>query len=155
MRISCTKLFGRVVQSESKMSRSSYFRKKLVGIFINFLIFGLWAVTFQTFDKKVMTGLPKLPSTVSEIFKGEKLSQQEKFFPSVSDFQLRLFGILVKKLGRLTKTARYVSRGDFKRKNFRIKIIFLNQFLNLSWWFSGFWRKMPQISPKLHSTCPD
>ena len=63
-----------------------------------------------------MTGLPKVPSTVSEIFKGEKLSHQEKFFPSVSDFQLMIFGILVKKLGRLTETARYVSRGDFRKK---------------------------------------
>ena len=43
----------------------------------------------------------------------------------------------------------------FKRRNFRIKISFLNQFFNLSWWFSGSWRKIPQISPKLHSTCPD
>ena len=52
VQVYCTKLFGRVVQSESKMSRSSYFRKKLVGIFISFFLFGLWAVTPQNFDRK-------------------------------------------------------------------------------------------------------
>ena len=51
-----------------KVSRWSYFRKKLVGIFVNFFIFGLWAVTSKTFDTKRVTGLPKLPSTVLEIF---------------------------------------------------------------------------------------
>ena len=35
----------------------------------------------------------------------------------------------------------------FEGKKFQTKIIFLHQFLNLSWWFSGFWRKMSQISP--------
>ena len=54
--------------------------KKLVAIFISFVIFGLWAGTSQKFDKKIVTGLPKLPSTVSEIFKGEKLSHQKKIF---------------------------------------------------------------------------
>ena len=155
MRVYCTKLSGRVVQSESKVSRSSYFRKKLVGIFMSFFIFGLWAVTSQTFNEKIMSGLPKLPSTVSEIFKGEKLSHQEKFVPSISDFELMIFGNLVKNFGRLTKTALYVSGGEFEGKNSLIKIIFLHQFVNLSWWFSGFWRKISQISPKLHSTCPD
>ena len=125
MRIYCTKFFGRVVQSESKVSRSSYLRKKLVGIFISFFIFSVWAVTSQTFDKKITTGLPKLPSTFSEIFKGEKLSYQKKSFPSVSDFELRIFGLLVKKIGRLTKTALYVSRGDYRRKkSFELKSTF-------------------------------
>ena len=55
--------------------------KKLDGIFISFVIFGLWAVTFQNFDNKIMTGLPKLPSMVSENFKGGKLSHQKKIFP--------------------------------------------------------------------------
>ena len=41
------------------------------------------------------------------------------------------------------------------KKNFQFKIFFLRQFLNLSWWFPGFWHKMSQRSPKLHSTCPD
>ena len=51
-----------------KVTRWSYFRKKLVGIFINFFFFGLRAVTSQTFDTKITAGLPKLPSTISEIF---------------------------------------------------------------------------------------
>ena len=90
--------------------------KKLAAIFIIFYIFGLWAVTSPTFDKKIMTGLPKFPSTVSEFFEGEKLSHQENFFPSVSDFELMIFGLLFKKIGRPTKTALYVSRGVFWRK---------------------------------------
>ena len=94
--------------------------KKLDGIFISFVIFGLWAVTSQNFDNKIMTGLPKLPSMVSENFKGGKLSHQKNFFPSVSDFQLMLFGLLVKNFGTLTKTALYVSRGDFRRKKLSI-----------------------------------
>ena len=155
MRIYCTKLFGRVVQSVSKFSRSSYFRKKLVGLLTSFFIFGLWAVSSQTFDKKT-TGLPKLPSTVSEIFRGEKLCHQKKFFPAVSDFELMIFGLLVKKYGRLTKTALYVSREDFRRKNsFKLK-----SFFSISLWiradgFQDSGKKMSQISPKLHSTCPD
>ena len=151
MRVYCTKLFGRVVHSESKMSRSSNFRKKFVGIFFNFFLFGLRAVTSQIFAKK-KTGLP---STVSEILKGEKHSHQKKIFPSVSEFGLMIFGLLAKKFGRLTKTALYVSRGVLRRKKLSKKIIFLHQFVNLCWWFSGFWRKMSQTSPKLHSTCPD
>ena len=77
-----------------------------------------------------MTGLPKLPSTVSDIFKGEKLSQQKKLFPSVSDFELMIFEFLVKKFGRLTKTALYVSRGDFRRE----KILKLKSFFRISLW---------------------
>ena len=108
------------------VSRWSYFRKKFVGIFINFYIFGLWEVTSQTFDKKIMIGWPKLPSTVSEIFNGEKLSHQKNFFPSVSDFELMIFGLLVKKFGKLTKTALYVSRRDFRRiKSFKLKSFFI------------------------------
>ena len=80
------------------------------------IFFGLWAVTSQILTKKTMTGLPKLPSTVSEIFRGEKLSHQKKFFPSVSDFELRIFGLLFKNFGSLTKTALYMSRGDFRRE---------------------------------------
>ena len=111
------KFFGRVVQSESKVSRSSSFRKKNCWNFYHFFfIFGLWAVTSQTSDKKIMTGLPKLPSTVSEFFEREKQSHQEKFFPPVSDFELRFFGLLIKKFGSLTKTALSVSRGGFWRK---------------------------------------
>ena len=90
----------------------------------HFFIFGLWAVTSQTFDKKIMTGLPKLPSTVSEFFEREKLFHQEKIFPSVSDFQLRVFGLLIKKFGRLTKTALYVSRGGFWEETFKLKYFF-------------------------------
>ena len=47
-----------------------FLKKNLVGKFINFfwtvssnfseIFFGLWAVTSQTFDKKIMTGSPKL-----------------------------------------------------------------------------------------------
>ena len=77
-----------------------------------------------------MTGLPKLPSTVSENFKGGKLSHQKKIFPSVSDFQLMLSGLLVEKFGRLTKTALYVSRGDFRRK----KTFNLKYFFSISFW---------------------
>ena len=61
VRVYCTKLFGRVVQSESKKSRSSNFRKKLVGIFISFFLFGLWAVTSQNFDKKQWLGCRNCP----------------------------------------------------------------------------------------------
>ena len=93
MRVSCTKRFGRVVQSESKLSRSSYFRHKLVGLIINFFLFGLWAVTSQTRQRKLMARLPKLPSTVSEIFKEEKHSHQKNFLLSVSEFELMIYGI--------------------------------------------------------------
>ena len=116
MRIYCTKLFNRVVQSESKVSRSSYFRRKLVGIFISFFFFSLWAVTSQIFEKKIITGLPKLPSTVSEIFEGEKLPHQKKFFPSVSDFELLILRILAKNVANITKAAFYLSRLTFCQK---------------------------------------
>ena len=151
----CKKFFGRVVQSESKVSRSSSFRKKTCWDIYQILNFGLWAVTSQTFAKKIMTALPKLPSTVSEIFKGEKLSHQKKFFPSVSDFELMFFGNLVKNFGRLTKLHSMCPEATFEGNNFQIKIISLHQFVILSWWFSGFWRKVSQISPRLHSTSPD
>ena len=65
-----------------------------------------------------MTGLPKLSSTVSEIFKGEKLSHQKKIFPSVFEFELKIFGLVDKKFGRLTKTEFYVSRGELRKKKF-------------------------------------
>ena len=93
MRFSCTRRSGRVVQYESKVSRSSYFRNELVGIFINFFLFGLSAVSSQTFDRKLIARLPKPPSTVSDKFKGEKRVSPEIFFPSVSEFELMIYGI--------------------------------------------------------------
>ena len=135
-----------------KVSRWSYFRKKLVGIFINFYIFGLWAVTSQTFDKK-KTGLP---STVSEILKGEKHSHQKKNFPIsfwvwANDF--RASGQKVRKVDQNCTLC--VQTWFSKKKIFLNKIIFHHNFLNLSWWFAGFWRKMSQKSPKLHSNLSD
>ena len=84
------------------------------------LSFFFWTVSsnFSDFNKTKMTGLPKFPSTVSEIFKGEKLSHQKKIFPSVFEFELKIFGLVDKKFGRLTKTAFYVSRGELRRKKF-------------------------------------
>ena len=93
------------------------------------LFFRLWAVNSQILTK-TKTGLRKLPSTVSEIFKGEKLSNQKKSFPSVSDFELRISGLLVKKFGKLTKTALSVSRRDFRRK----KSFKLRSFFSISLW---------------------
>ena len=72
---------------------------------------------FSDFWQKIMTGLPKLPSTVSEIFKGEKLPHQKKFLPSVSDFELLIFRILAKKVANITKAAFYLSRLRFCQKN--------------------------------------
>ena len=122
------------------MSRSSPFRKETCW---NVYQFFFWTVSsnFSDFNKKIMTGLPKLPSTVSNIFKGEKHSPQKKLFPSVSDFELMIFGLLVKKIGRLTKLHSMCPEATFEGKNFQIKIISLHLFVNLSWCFSGFWQK--------------
>ena len=65
-----------------------------------------------------MARLPKLPSTVPESLKEEKNSHHKTFYPSVSDFEIMFFGLLVKKFGKLTKTTLYVSKGDFRKKKF-------------------------------------
>ena len=68
-----------------KVSRWSYFRKKLVGIFINFFIFGLWAVTFQTFDTKKGLVCRNCPLRFQR-FLLSKIFSPEKIYLSVSDF---------------------------------------------------------------------
>ena len=94
--------------------------------------------------------LPKLPSTVSEVFKGKKLSHQKKFFSSVSDFELMIFGLLAKKLGRFTKTALYVSRGEFQRKKFfELKSIFS---ISLWIWADDF-QDSGEKCRKYHQSC--
>ena len=90
--------------------------KKLVIIFINFFIFGLWAVTSQTIDKKNNDWVAETALYAFRDFLVMKTFSPEKLFPCVSDFELMIFGHLVKKFGRLTKTALYVSREDFRRK---------------------------------------
>ena len=149
------KKLGRVVKNKSQVSRWSYWRKTLFEVFVSFFSFGLRANPCQTFVKKIMTGLPKLPSTVSEFFEREKLSHQENFFPSVSDFELRIFGLLVKKFWRLTKTALYVSRGDFRRKKVPNKNHFSPSVCEDELMIFRILAKSVQISPKLLSTCPN
>ena len=41
----------------------------------------------------LLAGLSKLRATVSEFFKGQKLSHQMEFFPPVPDFELMIYGI--------------------------------------------------------------
>ena len=149
MRVHCTKLFDRVVQSESKVSRSSYFRKKLVGIFTNFIIFGLWAVTSQTFAKKIMTGLPNLPSTVSEIFKNEKLLTR-KIFPIsfwlwANDF--RASGQKIRKVNQNCTLC--VQRRFSKEKTFKLKTFFSISF----WIWADDFRDSGGKCRKYHQSC--
>ena len=91
-------------------------QKKTCWNIYQFLYFWTVSSNFSGFRKKIMTGLPKLPSTVSDIFRGEKFSHQKIFFPSFSNFELMIFGLLVKNFGGLTRTALFVSRGAFRRK---------------------------------------
>ena len=91
-----------------------------------------------------------MPSTVSKFLKGKKLSHQKKFFPSVSHFELLIFGILVKKFGSFTKTALDVSRIACRRK----KIFELISFFSISLWlgvddFQDFGEKCR----KCHQSC--
>ena len=79
---------------------------------------------FSDFWQKIMTALPKLPSTVSDIFKPETIPHLKNIFPSVSDFELMIFALLVKNFGSLTKTALYVSRGFLEGKTFNLKSFF-------------------------------
>ena len=72
----------------------------------------------EIWQKKIMTGLPKLPSTVSEIFKGEKFSHQKKNFPISFWLWANDFRSPGQNFGRFTKTALYVSRGAFRREKF-------------------------------------
>ena len=125
MRVFCTKLFGRVVQSESTVSRSSFFRKKLVAIFINFFIFGLWAGTSQTLDKKNNDWVAETALYGFRDFLVIKTFSPEKTFPMCFWLWANDFRASGQNFGRLTKTALYVSRGDFRRKKFPIKIVFL------------------------------
>ena len=109
-----------------KVSRWSYFRKKLVGIFINFFIFGLWAVTSQTFDTKIVNGLPKLPSTVSEILiRKIFLTRKNRpigFWLWADDF--RASGRKVRKV--LYNCSLCVQRRFSKEQTFKLKSFFSN-----------------------------
>ena len=103
---------------------------------------------FRNLTENLRAGLPKLLSTVSENIERKRLFHQQKKFPSVSDFKLMIFGLLVKKFGRFTKTALYVSGGDFRRKNsFDFKSFFS---ISLWLWAADFqdpgenWRKYHQ-----------
>ena len=81
-----------------------------------FLYFFTVSSNFSEFWQEIMTGLPKVPSTVSEIFKRDKISHQKRFFSSVSDFELTIFRILTKNVAIITKAAFYMSRLTFCQK---------------------------------------
>ena len=124
-------------------------KKKLVGIFINFFIFGLWAVTFQTFDTKKGLVCRNCPLRFQRFLLG-KFFSTEKIYLSVSDFELMIFVLLVKKFGRFSKTALYVSRGDFRRKKFfELKSLF-----SISLWiWAGDFQDSDEKCPKCQQSC--
>ena len=100
------------------------FQKKTCWNIYQFLFFGRWAVTSQTFDTKKGLVCWNCPLRFQKFFL-RKFFSPEKIYLSVSDFELMIFVLLFKKFGRLTKTALYVSRGDFRRKkSFELKSIF-------------------------------
>ena len=87
-----------------------------------------WTISknyFQKFGRKINGWLAETALYGFRKFQGKRDSNQKKFFPSVSDFEPMSFRLLVKKFGKFTKTALYVSRGAFRRKkNFELKSFF-------------------------------
>ena len=132
------------------MSRWSYFRKRTCWNIYQFLYFWTVSSNFSDFWHKKRTGLPKLPSTVSEIFIKKTFFSPEKIHLSVSDFELMIFVLLVKKFGRFSKTALYVSRGDFRRKKFfELKSLFS---ISLWIWADDF-QDSDEKCPKCQRSC--
>ena len=123
MRVYCEDLFGRVVKTESFMSRRYYRRKTIFKIFIIFFFFGLSEKSSRTLGRNFF-GWKKIPSiSVSELmtfrlqlqrkllaekyFGGEKVFLHQ--FPTFSSWCLGLW----QKTGRVIKSEFYVSRGNF------------------------------------------
>ena len=113
----------------------------------------LWTISknfLQKFGTKFNGGLAEAALYCSRKFKGRKKISPEKFFPSVSDFEIMFFGLLVKKFGRLTKTTLYVSTEDFRRKkNFKLKSFFSNSL----WLWADDFQDFSEKCRKCHQSC--
>ena len=106
---------------------------------------------FKFLRKKGMAGLPNLPSMdPEEILRGKKHSWEKQFFSSISDFELMIFGLLVKKFGRFSKTALCVSRGDVRmKKSFNLK-----SFFSISFWiWADDFQDSGEKCSKHHQSC--
>ena len=128
--------------------------KKLIGTFINFIIFGLWAVTSQTFDTK-KDWLAETSLYGFRDFYLENFSHQKKYTYRFLTLSWWLSGFWSKNSKGSLKLLSMCPEEIFEGTNFQIQIVFLQQFVNLSGWFSGLWRQMSQTSPKLNSNCPE
>ena len=92
-----------------------------------------------------MTRLPKLPSTVSEIFEGEKLSHQKKIFHQFVSLSWWFTG-LGKELRSFIKAAFYVFGVTFCLKTVLEKMF--NSFAVSAENFSQFWREIVELVVK-------
>ena len=123
MRVYCEDLFGRVVKTESFMSRRYYRRKTIFKIFIIFFFFGLSEKSSRTLGRNFF-GWKKIPSIsdselmtfrlqlqrkllAEKYFGGEKVFLHQ--FPTFSSWCLGLW----QKTGRVIKSEFYLSRGNF------------------------------------------
>ena len=133
MRVFSEELFGRVVKTESSVSRRYYRRKTFSNIFIIFFFFGLSKIFSDAWAKNLW--LKKIPCNIwlwandvqatapEETFGGKNIFSKRNFSHQFSTFSSWLSGFW-QKTGRVIKAAIYVSRGRFWQETiFEKKII--------------------------------
>ena len=109
MRVYCGKLFGRFVKTEFYVSTLSCWRDNSRSIY-QFLYFWTVNKSFSDFWLSFLVALTNWLLRLQDSF-GWKI-----FFPSFSEFELMILQLLAKKVGKVIKTAFYVSRGTFWRE---------------------------------------
>ena len=109
--IQAIKYVGLYQKTSLSGCRKRILRVKMIllekNIFRNFhLLLYFWTISkifLRLLAELLLAGLTKLRSTVSEIFEGQKLSHQKKFFPPVPDFELMIYGIESRNFGKSSK----------------------------------------------------